>query len=109
MAKKYKNESLMKFLTVIGGLVALASQIFALLNYSWPLGRYVGFYDPVYAIIGLIISVITIYTAIKPNAPFPFHWLFLFVLGILLIVFAGGIIACALLIIAALIGLIEQL
>jgi hypothetical protein len=109
MAKKYKNEGLMKFLTVIGGLVALASQIFALLNYSWILGRYVGFYDPVYAIIGLIISVITIYTAIKPNSPFPFHWLFLFVLGILLIVFAGGIIACALLIIAALIGLIEEL
>ncbi|MFX1419701.1 MAG: hypothetical protein ACFE9N_12340 [Promethearchaeota archaeon] len=109
MTKKYKNEGIMKFLTVIGGLVALASQIFALLNYAWPLGRYVGFYDPVYAIIGIIISVITIYTAIKPDSPFPFHWLFLFVLGILLVVFAGGIVACALLIIAALIGLIEVL
>jgi hypothetical protein len=109
MVKKYKNEGIMKFLTVIGGLVALASQIFALLNYSWPLGRYVGFYDPVYAIIGIIISVITIYTAINPDNPFPFHWLFLFVLGILLVVFAGGIVACALLIIAALIGLIEVL
>ncbi|UCC18898.1 MAG: hypothetical protein JSV62_12425 [Promethearchaeota archaeon] len=109
MVKKYKNEGLMKFLTVIGGLVALASQIFALLNYTWPLGRYVGFYDPVYAIIGIIISIITIYTAINPNNPFPFHWLFLFVLGILLVVFAGGIVACALLIIAALIGLIEAL
>lgn len=109
MTKKYKNEGIMKFLTVIGGLVALASQIFALLNYNWPLGRFVGFYDPVYAIIGLFISVITIYTAIKPDSPFPFHWLFLFVLGILLIVFAGGVIACALLIIAALIGLIEVL
>ena len=109
MAKKYKNEGIMKFLTVIGGLVALASQIFFLLGYPWPLGRYVGFYETVYVIIGLFISVITIYTAIKPDTPFPFHWLFLFVLGILLIVFAGGIIACALLIIAALIGLIEVL
>lgn len=110
MARKhYKNEGIMKFLTVIGGLVALASQIFALVKYSWPLGRYVGFYTPVYAIIGIFISVITIYTAIKPDNPFPFHWLFLFVLGILLVIFAGGIVACVLLIIAALIGLIEVL
>lgn len=109
MAKKYKNEGLMKFLTVIGGLVALASQIFVLFKYNWPLGRFVGFYDPVYAIIGIVISVITIYTAIQPNNPFPFHWLFLFVLGILLVIFSGGIVACVLLIIAALIGLIEVL
>ena len=39
MAKKYKNEGLMKFLTVIGGLVGLASQIFALFNFQWILGR----------------------------------------------------------------------
>jgi len=109
VTKKYKNEGLMKFLTVIGGLVALASQIFALFDFNWILERYVGYYDPLYAIIGIIISVITIYTAINPNNPFPFHWLFLFVLGILLVIFAGGIIACALLIIAALIGLIEAL
>ncbi|MFX1314754.1 MAG: hypothetical protein ACFE9T_02750 [Promethearchaeota archaeon] len=107
--KHYKNEGIMKFLTVIGGLVALASQIFALLKYSWPLGRHLGFYEPVYIIVGFVISIITIYTAIKPDNPFPFHWLFLFVLGILLIIFAGGIVACVLLIIAALIGLIEVL
>ncbi len=109
MTKKYKNEGLMKFLTIIGGLVALASQIFAIFDFQWILGRYVGYYDPVYAIIGIIISVITIYTAINPDNPFPFHWLFLFVLGVLIIIFAGGVIACALLIIAALIGLIEAL
>ncbi|MFX1279061.1 MAG: hypothetical protein ACFFA3_06565 [Promethearchaeota archaeon] len=109
MTKKYKNGQLMKFLTVIGGLVALASQIFTIFNFSWPIGRFVGYYDPIYAIIGIFISVITIYTALNPDNPFPFHWLFLFVLGILIIIFAGGIIACALLIIAALIGLIEVL
>ena len=109
MTKHYKNEGIMKFLTVIGGLVALASQIFAIFSLQWILGRYVGYYEPVYAIIGIVISIITIYTAIKPDNPFPFHWLFLFVLGILLVIFAGGIIACVLLIIAALIGLIEAL
>ncbi|MFX0080544.1 MAG: hypothetical protein ACFE94_02225 [Candidatus Hodarchaeota archaeon] len=110
MAKRhYKNEGIMKFLTIIGGLVALASQLFAIFEFSWPLGRYVGYYSIVYAIIGIFISIITIYTAIKPNDPFPFHWLFLFVLGVLLIIFAGGILACVLLIVAALIGLIEVL
>jgi hypothetical protein len=109
MTKKYKNQNLMKFLTVIGGLIGLASQIFALFNFHWILARYVGFYTPVYAIIGIVISIITIYTAINPNNPFPFHWLFLFVLGVLIVIFAGGIIACVLIIIAALIGLIEVL
>lgn len=99
----------MKFLTVVGGLVALASQIFVLFDFQWPLGRWVGVYNPVYAIIGIIISVITIYTAINPDNPFPFHWLFLFVLGVLIVIFAGGIVACALIIIAALIGLIDVL
>ncbi len=110
MARKhYKNEGIMKLLTVIGGLVALASQIFAIAGFDWPLGRYVGIYEVVYLIIGIVVSVITIYTAINPDNPFPFHWLFLFVLGILLIIFGGGIVACVLLIIAALIGLIEVL
>jgi len=109
VTKKYKNESLMKFLTVIGGLVALASQIFTIAGIPWPIPHYIGFYDIIYAIIGIVFSVITIYTALKPNNPFPFHWLFLFVLGRLLVIFAGGIIACVLLVIAALIGLIEEL
>jgi len=110
MARKhYKNEGIMKFLTVIGGLVALASQIIIIADLDVYFPRYVGFNTLVYAIIGIVISIITIYTAIKPDNPFPFHWLFLFVLGILLVIFAGGIIACVLLIIAALIGLIEVL
>lgn len=110
MARKhYKNEGIMKFLTVIGGLFALASQIFVIAGLDWFIPFEVGLRSLVYAIIGIVISVITIYTAIKPDNPFPFHWLFLFVLGILLVIFAGGIIACVLLIIAALIGLIEVL
>lgn len=110
MAKThYKNEGIMKFLTVIGGLIALASQIFAIFGLNWFIPHWLGLYHIIYAIIGIFISIITIYTAIKPDNPFPFHWLFLFILGILLVIFAGGIIACVLLVIAALIGLIEVL
>ncbi|MFX1312176.1 MAG: hypothetical protein ACFFHD_06150 [Promethearchaeota archaeon] len=110
MAKThYKNEGIMKFLTVIGGLVALARQLFTIFRLPWPIPYIVGLHGIVYAIIGIVISVITIYTAIEPDNPFPFHWLFLFVLGILLVIFVGGILACVLLIIAALIGLIEVL
>ena len=113
MARKhYSNESLMKFLTIIGGLVGLATCIIGFTEFNaYPV--YPGVIDSlnyvaVY-IIGIIISVITIYTAIRPDDPIPFHWLVLFILGILLIVFGGGIWACALLIIACLLGIIDEL
>ena len=56
-----------------------------------------------------LVVLLTFLVALKPNKPLPFHWLVLFILGILLIVFSAGIFACVLLIIAALIGLIEVL
>ena len=111
MTKHYKNRQIMKFLTIIGALVGLATLILGLLgvpNY--------GFIDPVLGlhyvlnfIVGLVIVALTFLVAMKPDKPLPFHWLVLFILGILLIVFGAGIWACVLVIIAALIGLIEDL
>jgi len=112
MARKhYSNESIMKFLTIIGGLVGLAFCILGLLDES-QYHIYAGLEQlrPVIGyIIGIVISVLTIYTGIRPDDPIPFHWLVLFILGILLIVFGGGIWACALLIIASLLGIIDEL
>jgi hypothetical protein len=109
--KHYKNEQLMKFLTILGALVGLITLILGLAN----LENY-GFIDPVFAlnevlnfIIGLVIVVLTFLVALKPDKPLPFHWLVLFILGILLVLFGAGIWACVLVIIAALIGLIEDL
>lgn len=60
-------------------------------------------------IVGLVIVILTFLVAMKPNKPLPYHWLVLFILGILLVVFGAGIWACVLVVIAALIGLIEEL
>jgi len=111
MAKHYKNEQIMKILTILGALVGLATLILRLAG----LENY-GFVEPVLAlglvidfIVGIVIVVLTFLVALKPNAPLPFHWLILFILGILLVVFGAGIWAAVLVIIAALIGLIEDL
>ena len=115
MVKHYKNEGIMKFLTIIGALVGLVWIIsgFASLAGSGfvpiivpdivPLERFLTL------IIGLVIVILTLLVGIKPNKTLPFHWLVLFILGILLVIFQAGIWACVLLIIAALIGLIEDL
>jgi len=101
----------MKFLTVLGALVGLVTLILGLAG----IPNY-GFIEPVFAlhvvlnfIVGLVIVVLTFLVALKPDKPLPFHWLVLFILGILLVLFGAGIWACVLVIIAALIGLIEDL
>jgi len=107
----YKNASIMKLLTILGGLVGIATMILGLAGIAD-----IGFVNPLLGldavinfIVGIIISVLTLLTGLKPNAPLPFHWLVLFILGILLVVFGAGIWACVLVIIAALICLIEDL
>ncbi|MFW9897234.1 MAG: hypothetical protein ACFFD7_15635, partial [Candidatus Thorarchaeota archaeon] len=60
-------------------------------------------------IIGVVIVVLTLLVGLRPNEPLPFHWLVLFILAILLAVFGAGIWAAVLVIIAAIIGLIEDL
>ncbi|MFX1449070.1 MAG: hypothetical protein ACFFCG_13235 [Promethearchaeota archaeon] len=114
MAKHYKNEQIMKILTVLGALVGLVYIIngFAgLAGASFlPLVVNIQLLDTIIMlIIGTIVVILTFLVAIKPNKPLPFHWLVLFILGILLVIFRGGIYACILVIIAALIGLIEDL
>ncbi|MFX1302390.1 MAG: hypothetical protein ACFFC1_03440 [Promethearchaeota archaeon] len=112
MAKKYKNEQLMKFLVIIGAIVGLITLILGLAhiqNYAYvdpvftTLGEIVNF------IIGLVIVVLTFLVALRPNNPIPFHWLVFIILAVLLVLFGAGIWACVLLIIAGLIGIIEVL
>ena len=107
----YKNQQIMKFLTIIGALVGLVTLILGIAG----IPNY-GFVDPLLGlnailnfIVALVIVVLTFLVALKPNRPLPFHWLVLFILGILLVVFGAGIWAGVLVIIAALIGLIEDL
>jgi len=111
MTKNYKNGQLMKFLTVIGAVVGLATLILRLAhieNYGY-VAPLVSLNEVVVFIIGLVIVVLTFWVALKPNDPIPFHWLVLIILAILLVVFGAGIWACVLVLIAGLIGLIEDL
>ncbi|TXT65745.1 MAG: conserved membrane protein of unknown function [Promethearchaeota archaeon] len=116
----YKNDGIMKFLMIVGGLVGLATiilalaAIFGLPSFNlYPIYQGVQFGDVIGAvvigIIGILVCFATILTAIKPDDPLPFHWLFIFILGVLLIIFGAGIWACALTIIASLIGIIDEL
>ncbi len=111
MTKHYKNEGLMKVLVILGALVGLITLILRLAGME----SY-GFVDPlvtfdqiVVFIIGLVVVILTFWVGFKPNDPLPFHWLLLIIFAILLVVFGAGIWACVLVLIAGLIGIIEEL
>ena len=111
MAKKYKNQQIMKLLTILGAIVGLVTLILGLAdieNYAF-VNPILTFNEVVVAIIGFVIVGLTLWVGLKPNDPIPFHWLILLIFGILLVIFGAGIWAGVLLIIAFLIGLIEDL
>jgi uncharacterized protein (DUF983 family) len=111
MTKKYKNGQLMKFLTIIGAVVGLVYLVLRLANVGdqykvMPID--VGINIVVNFIIGLVVVILTFWVALKPNNPIPFHWIVLLIFAILLIIFVD-LIAGILVLIAFLIGLIEDL
>ena len=104
----------MKLLTVLGAVLGLVGAVLGIIEGSEALINSGGSsgYGIIYAVIGIVVAIFTLQCATKPDSPLPFHWAVLLVLGILLIVFIGGvlgILAGVLLIIAFLIGLIEDL
>ena len=113
MAKHYKNEQLMKILTVLGALIGL---VYIVNGFAGLAG--VSFLPPVFSvqlldtiislIIGLVVVILTFLVALKPNQPLPFHWLVLLILAILLVIFSAGVYAMVLVLIAAIVGLIEE-
>ncbi len=114
--KRYKNDGLMKFLTVIGALIGLYYLIIRILGlagygyYYWApriLPEYIIANLLVHIIIGFVFVILTFLSALKPEDPIPFHWLVLFILAILLIVFVS-LLSGLLVLIASLIGLIEE-
>ncbi len=113
MAKHYKNEQIMKILTVLGALVGLVYIINGFARLAGvgflPLMVNIQLLETIInLIIGLVVVILTFLVALKPNRPLPFHWLVLFILGFLLIIFGAEIIACLLVVIAAIIGLVEE-
>lgn len=103
----------MKILTILGAVVGL---IVIVLGFAGLAGVNVP-YSPIIPyvlnavinlIIGLVIVILTFLAALRPDDPIPFNWIVLLVLAILLVIFAD-IWSGVLVLIAALIGLIEDL
>ena len=114
MKKHYKNEGIMKFLTIIGALIGIVYLILRLTEigttyqlFPIDIGQYLGHWV-VAVIIGFAVAIITLLAGIKPNDPIPFNWIMLFILAVLMIIFVD-ILAGVLVLIAFLIGLIEDL
>ncbi|MBN1801060.1 MAG: hypothetical protein JW891_06095 [Candidatus Lokiarchaeota archaeon] len=107
----------MKALTIIGAIVSLIFVILGLLHFFNVYSVTYPYWNPfggeivmvlVGSIIGLVIAALTLMCAVKPGDPIPFNWIILLIFAILLIIFAhvlGGV----LVLIAFLIGLIEDL
>ena len=114
--KQFKYEQLIKLLVILGGIVGLLFQIAALFGYYLFLPSLFHGYFPFFyilIIVGMVISVLTILCGMRKEGKngeelIPFTWIAFLVLGILLIVFGGGIIAFILLFIAFLLALIEE-
>ena len=113
MTKHYKNEGIMKVLTILGavvGLVYIINGFAGLAGISFlPIIVDIQLLDTIISlIIGLVVVILTFLVALKPNQPLPFHWLVLIILAILLVIFSAGIYPCVLVLIAAIVGLIEE-
>lgn len=110
--KHYKNEGIMKFLTIIGALVGIVYLILRSIPGIGPQYQLyiinLGLHLVVAIIIGFAVAIITLLAGIKPNNPIPFNWIMLFILAVLMIIFVD-ILAGVLVLIAFLIGLIEEL
>ena len=108
MKTHYKNEGIMKALTVIGGVVGLLTIILRLTGNDYGyININLGLDAVIIFIIGLVVCVITILVGMREILTF--HWLTLLILAILLAVFNAGMWAVVCLVIAFLIGLIEDL
>lgn len=107
--RKYKNFELTKILTILGGVlgVLLVALSLAGYDYSWSVGVS-GLESIIRAVVGLIISVVTIAIGMKLEDTLPLHWLIIFIFAVLLIIFAS-LWAGILLIIAGLIAIIDAL
>ena len=84
---KAKYEGIAKILVIIGGLIAIIDAISGFVSPGW--SSYVG------PIIALILGVIALLSAVKPDDPIPWNKLFLVILGIIMIIlsawYVGGI------------------
>lgn len=97
-------EDVAKVLAILGVLIAIIEAILILIGRSFLNYHLFGWIG---AILSIIIAIIVLLSAVRPNDPIPFHWILLIILGILLIVF-GSLIGGILILIAGILKLIDN-
>ncbi|MBD3195929.1 MAG: hypothetical protein GF317_12780 [Candidatus Lokiarchaeota archaeon] len=100
---KAEIEKVMYILTILGGLIGILEAVIGLTRGS-PLDLD---YELISNIVAIIIAVLAIMSAIKPDNPIPFNWIIILVFSILLIIF-GSIIGGVLMLVGALLGLFSE-
>ncbi|MFW9879860.1 MAG: hypothetical protein ACFFG0_42850 [Candidatus Thorarchaeota archaeon] len=95
MVTKSEYERIAQILAILGGIVALIEAIMSLAG-----GRGIVEYDlglvnrVIAAIIAIVLAIIVLLSALKPDNPIPFNGILLIILGIVMIIFSsliGGI------------------
>jgi len=91
-------EKIVKFLLLVGGIIALFYCFFNLFNIG-DLNEWIanhGLTNPALNFIGMIVASIELHATVKPNDPIPYNWILMVILGVLLTIFSlllsGGII-----------------
>ncbi|MBD3213994.1 MAG: hypothetical protein GF311_15395 [Candidatus Lokiarchaeota archaeon] len=103
MATKTEINKIMYILTLIGGIIAIFEAAIGVSNIK----AFNFDYDLISRIVAIVIAVLILLSALKPDDPIPFNWVVLLVFSILLIIFgsfAGGIIV----LVAAILGLFSE-
>jgi hypothetical protein len=103
MATKTEINKIMYILALIGGIIAIFEAAIGLSNIK----AFNVDYDLISRIVAIVMAVLILLSALKPDDPIPFNWVVLLVFSILLIIFgsfAGGIIV----LVAAILGLFSE-
>lgn len=106
--KKKERKGIMRIFALLGGVIALIDALSPLTHFeivSYGVAYNVG-YGFLELIILLVLAIITLSIAVKPEDTISLSWQILFILGVLLILF-GSLFGGILLLIGAIIGMMS--
>ena len=110
MVKSGVYRKIMRFLTIIGGIIGFLYVFLKLYNIenvnNWI--QDIGLNTVIFINCGLLIAGFTIITALKPDNPIPWHWITLIILAALTTIFIH-LLPAILIIIAGAIELVKEL
>ena len=102
MGKRDTND-IMKVLGILGAIIGIILGIASLAGGGFGI-YWAGLFGRIIrAIILIVLSLIVLLSCVKPSNPFPFNWIFILIMGIIILIF-GNLIAGIIIIIAGIVG-----